>query len=147
MVFAPLLAIVPYAWMHGWRGLAGLGPWLVAHPGDGWPLAVLVAVFVVGFVRFRAGAALAAGARDPIRRPLAALKLATGLVMIGWLTLDWPQDGANVAGFFAAVFAYAVGLWCALTGGVRVILLSVPRRSALAAVQSDIDRQFFDWDE
>ncbi len=148
MLFAPLLATVPYAALYGWQALYALGRGYLAHPADAWPLAPLGFMFLVGFVLFRAGVRRCAGARDDIRRPSGLLRFIMGAAVVGYLTWTYPWGtlAASLPVLLCLLLAYVAGLWIALTGFMRVLLLSLPQRSAIAAVQADIAAHEFHWD-
>jgi hypothetical protein len=151
MVFSVLAAVVPYVWLYGWHDFFALGPWITAHPEEAWPLGLLPAAFMVGFLRFRSGVRRSAGTRDDIQGPKGFFKCAAGLLIVGYLTFTYPTWNAfayqpdGTIKFLGVVAIYAAGLWCVLVGGMRALLLSLPRRSAVIDVQRDINRQFFDW--
>lgn len=149
MVFVPLLAVVPYAALYGWQTLYALGRGYLAHPADAWPLAPLGFMFLVGFVLFRAGVLRCAGARDDIRRPKGVLRFIVGVAVAGYLTWTYPWGtlAASLPVLLLILLAYVAGLWIALTGFMRVLLLSLPQRSAIAAVEADIAAHRVDWGE
>jgi hypothetical protein len=153
MVFALLAAVVPYAYLYGWHEFLALWPWYAAHPSDAWPFAPLAAVFVVGFVRFRAGVARSAGMRDEMRGPKGLLKCVVGLSIIGYLTFSYPAwgklpyDAERWPFFLLVALIYAAGLWCVLVGGMRALLLSWPRGSAFGLIDEHIRKTEFSWDE
>lgn len=148
MLFAPLLATVPYAALYGWQALYALGRGYIAHPADAWPLAPLAFMFLVGFVLFRAGVRRSAGVRDDIRRPKGMLLFIVGAAVVGYLsfTYPWGTLAASLPVLLLILLAFTAGLWIALTSFMRVLLLSLPQRSAIAAVQADIATHEFDWD-
>jgi hypothetical protein len=149
MVFVPLLATVPYAALYGWQALYALGRWYLVHPADAWPLAPLGFMFAVGLVLFRAGVRRSAGARDDIRRPKGVLRFIVGAAVAGYLTWTYPWGvlAASLPVLLCILLAFVGGLWIALTALVRVLLLSLPQRSARGDVQADIAAHEFDWDE
>jgi hypothetical protein len=149
MVFALLLAVVPYAALYGWQALYALGRGYLTHPADAWPLAPLGFMFLVGLVLFRAGVRRSAGVRDDIRRPRGVLRFIVGAVVVGYLawTYPWGELAASLPVLLCILVAFVGGLWIALTGLMRVLLLSLPQRSARGDVEDDIAAHEFHWDE
>ncbi len=146
-VFSILGIVVPYVWIHGWREFVALLPWMLDHPGEAWPMFVSAALFAVGTVRFIAAVPQCIGARDGIRRPSAAVKLAFGIVVTGYLmlTYPWGEFGATAVGFFTCALCYSIGLWCALVAAVRFALLSVSTETAPDRMATHIGQQSTLW--
>jgi hypothetical protein len=141
--FAVLAVVVPTIWRYGWHGVPAILPWAVNHPEDAWPVFVCAALFATGLIRCMAGVRASAGARDDIKKPTAAVKLAVGVGIIAYLLLVWPvgQIGAFPGGLYAAMAAWSVGLWCALVGGMRFALLTITVKNALSTARGDADRR------
>jgi hypothetical protein len=145
--FSLLGIVVPYVWLYGWRKFLALLPWMLDHPGEAWPVFACAGLFAIGLVRFLAAVPQCVGARDGIRRPSAAVKLTFGIGVAGYLmlTYPWGEFGATAVGFYTCVFAYAVGLWCALVGAVRFALLSISTETAPDRMATHIGQQSTPW--
>ncbi len=91
MVLTVLAVVTLHVW-HGRRDFAGM----LARPDEFWPLLVCAALFMVGAVRFIAGASSSAGARDAVRWFWAAIRLGLGVAALVWLAR------ADLFGQFAA---------------------------------------------
>jgi hypothetical protein len=148
MVFALLLAVVPYVWLHGWPAFWALAPWFIAHPEKAWPVALFGFAFIVGFVLFRAGARRTAGMRDDIRRPMGVLRVIGGGAVVGYLTWTYPWGtlAAQLPALLLILIAYAGGLWFLLVGLMRVLLLSWPRGQAEDWTEEYIRKTEFSWE-
>jgi hypothetical protein len=147
MAFAGIAGIVPQIWSYGWHGVPALLPWAVNHPEDAWPVFVCAGLFAIGLIRFMAGVRASAGARDDIKKPRAAVKLAVGLGIITYMMLVYPvgQLGAFPGGLYAAMAAWSVGIWCALVGGMRFALLTMTLTPAPERMGSHIAGQRTQW--
>jgi hypothetical protein len=114
--------------------LAGV-PQMSAHAAEFWPLLLCGGLFIVGAVRFLAGAPMAAGARDRMRWFTAALCCVLAVAALVYLTrLDLPGLIGPPFGGVIAAAACLIPVWLALVGFMRAALLSWPRGAARGAV-------------
>ena len=146
MVLAALAAVAPHVWFYGWRDFAGM----LARPDEFWPLIACAALFVIGGARFVAGAPLAARVRWDAMRPFTAvLRLVLGVAALAALMRAdlLGSFGTSPAGFYACTAAYAVALWPALVGLVRLVLVWWPGNRAFAIVDDFNRATEFDWEK
>jgi hypothetical protein len=99
--------------------------------------------FIIAGARLVAGWRRSGFVRDGLLVLRAVCKLAVGALLLCWhlpsdLLPSWLYQVASGALFF-------FGLWLAVTGLVRFVLLVRPAGSALPEVQGDIAANEFDW--
>lgn len=127
MALSVLAVLAPHVWLFGWRDFAGI----VARPVEFWPLLLCGGLFLVGAVRFGVGVRRSVGARDGMRWCKAALRCGVGVVALVCLVrADLPARIEPPLGGLVAAAAFAVPLWLALTGFMRLVLLTVGGSSA-----------------
>jgi hypothetical protein len=126
-------------WLYGARVRDGL----VALPLDGWVLVALCGVvFVFGAASFVSGAGRCAGLRDGMLATRAFFKLAGGAVICAYvwrLPLWRAYLDASLFPYLAPP-VFFIGLWCLVTGAVRMLLLLVPMQGAFDLVWRRIKR-------
>ena len=111
---------------------------------DSWMLAALGGVvFVLAAASFVAGVHRCAGTPDGLLATRAVFKLAAGAVICAyvWRLPLW-RAYLDAALFpYLAPPVFLIGLWCAVTGAVRLLLLTVPMSGALAAIRKILRRR------
>jgi hypothetical protein len=113
-----------------------------------WALLLCCGLFVVGAVRVGAGFKRAAGMRDSWRWFLGAVRFIAGIAGVAFLTwADLPGRIGPPLGVVVAAVAFAVPVWLALAGFMRVLLLSWPRGAAFGETTGHIRGDEFSWDE
>jgi hypothetical protein len=142
---AAAVLVMPRTWLTGGHYVTALWPWVLDHPRDAWPLFVCAGLFAIGTIRFLAGAKKAAGARDDIKKPKAAVKLAVGVGIISYLMIVYPRIGAFPGGFYPAMLAWSLGIWMALVGGMRFALLTITLTPAATRLEGHIGGQAIGW--
>ncbi len=158
MVLAVLASVALHFWLHS---LARLIP----PSAQLWLLLICGALFVAGGVRFSEGVRNSAGARGEVKWSMAALRCVVGVALGYWVLRDLPaligpplREVLGAAGLPAgraapvlldviAAAVFVVSLWLALVGGVRLTLLSWPRRGAREQAERFIDEDGFSWEE
>lgn len=106
----------------------------------------LAAVAIIGgLVPFLVGVRRSAGLRDGILTMRAAFRIALGLVLVFWLArLPVAAFDAGAQGEYGEAFrqtALLFGLWFLVTGGMRLLLLTVGGGSALRLVRKLLHRR------
>jgi len=115
----------------------------IAYAVDGRLLAAVAgAAFVFGLALFLAGMRHCSGLRDEVLMVRACGKLAIGAAacVYLWRATAWRIGGENWPDLLAAA-VFLVALWCAVTGAVRLLLLTVSGGNALALIRKLLRRR------
>jgi hypothetical protein len=75
----------------------------------------------------------------------AFIKLAIGAAVTVWLGRSYPWPAASDWTDFAILSLFLIGIWCVVVGGVRFLLLTVPRRGALVIIENAGHGAAFRW--
>jgi hypothetical protein len=136
-LFAVLLALWWLEGSHAAHARAVIGV-------NSWILAVLAGVvFVFAAASFVAGVHRCAGLPDSLLATRAVFKLAASAVICAyvWRLPLW-RAYLDAALFpYLAPPVFLIGLWCAVTATVRLLLLTVPMSGALATIRKILRRR------
>jgi hypothetical protein len=123
--------------MHSFYG-ARISQAITTIPLDRWALMTFAGVVLIfGLASFVSGVNRCAGMPDSILATRAFFKLAVGTVIcvyVGRLPLWRAYLDASLFPYLAPPL-FLIGLWCVVTGAVRLLLLVVPLSGALATIR------------
>lgn len=134
--------------LYGAQGVFGFIPWLISNPAEAWPAALFFgSLLTYGLVRFVVGVHRCRGARDGLLATRAFFKLVFGFAvgLYLWYLFPWSVIGPSFWGALAVVAVFLIGLWCAITGTVKFLLLTLGGSNALGLVAQQIRQRTAVW--
>ena len=128
LVVGLTVAAALYGVRGTWAALAGI----FLDLDRNWPIAALLGVALIWGVSSVIAGARCRGMRDEEMLTVRAFfKLALGAAVTIWLGRFYPWPHATGWAAFVIPAVFLIGLWCAVTGAVRLLLLTIGGGSAL----------------
>lgn len=128
--------------LYGVHGTAAALLGIFRDLDSNWPVAALLGVATIwGVASFVAGARCRGMRDEEMLTVRAFFKLAFGAAGAIWLGRFYPWPNATGWAAFAVPAVFLIGLWCAVTGAVRLLLLTIGSGSALATLRRILRRR------